>query len=171
MRKRTYLETMPNAVQRYSGRVSYPVESPYIIGGPTGPSGNYRLLPEEYDVFSRIDPSFFTHRETKQQELISRCLTYMKQCLVELYNSRGIVCILPKLVYFKDDEDTITFTMAMAHFRASISFEGEKGNYDAYFCIVSQTDENTVSSETKKLTLDNCETTMRSFLQILINNS
>ena len=79
--------------------------------------------------------------------------------------------VLPKLIYTQDDEGTITFSMALSAFRAFMSFEGEKGDYDAYYGVVSQIDEDSVSSETKKLTYENYESAIQSFLPILINTA
>ena len=165
MRKRSYLDTESKPVQGYSKKSSY------IVKDDLDSTRKYSLLPEEYDMFSELDSSFFTRRETSQLELISTCLSYMKECLLAFYNSHGIVCILPKLIYTQDDEGTITFSMALSSFRAFMSFEGEKGNYDSYYGVVSQNDEDSVSSETKKLTSENYETAIQSFLQILINNA
>ena len=165
MRKRSYLDTDSGPVQGYSKK------STYILDDDRDFLRKYSLLPEEYDMFSELNSSFFTRRETRQLELISTCLFYMKECLLDFYNSHGIVCILPKLIFTQDDEGTITFSMALSTFRAFMSFEGEKGNYDAYYGIVSQTDKDSVSSETKKLTFENYETAIQSFLQVLINNA
>jgi hypothetical protein len=165
MRKRSYLNTESKQIQGYSKKSSY------IVDDDRDSLRKYSLLPEEYDMFSELDPAFFTRKETRQQKLISTCLFYMKECLLDFYNSHGIVCILPKLIYTQDDEGTITFSMALSAFRAFMSFEGEKGDYDAYYGVVSQTDEDSVSSETKKLTYENYESAIQSFLQILINNA
>ena len=165
MKKRTYLNAESKPIQGYSKKNSY------IVDDERTPLKKYSLLPEEYDVFSELDPSLFTRMGTRQQGLISTCLLYMKECLLDFYNDRGIVCILPKLIETQDDEGTITFSMALSNFRAFMSFEGELGNYDAYYGVVAQTDEDSISSETKKLTYENYETAIQTFLQILINNA
>lgn len=95
----------------------------------------------------------------------------MKECLIEFYNNNDVVCILPKLICSHDNEGTITFSMALSNFRAFMSFEGKQGNYDAYYGVVSQLEEDSFSSETKKLTIDNYEPAILSLLQIIINNS
>lgn len=165
MKKRSYLDTDSKPVKGYSKKNSY------IVDDERDLLRKYRLLPEEYDIFSKLDQSFFSHLETKQLKFISICLQYMKQCLVDFYLGHGIVCILPKLLYTQDDEGAITFNMALSNFRAFMSFEGEKGNYGAYYGIVSRTDVDSVSSETKKLTYENYKTAIQTFLQILINNA
>lgn len=165
MRKKSYLETDEKVVQGYSKKSSY------IIENDRGSLKEYGLLPLEYDMFSEIDQSFFTQKETRQLSFISMCLLFMKKCLVDFYNKYGIVCILPKLKCSQDDDGTITFSMALSNYRAFISFEGEKGDYDAYYGIVSQTDIDSISSETKKLTTVNYKAAIQSFLQILINNA
>ncbi len=165
MKKRSYLNTESKSIQDYSRKSSY------IVDDDRDSLQKYGLLPEEYDMFSKLDASFFTHKETKQLELVSNCLLYMKGCLLDFYNKYGIVCILPKLICTKDDEGTISFSMALSNFRTFISFEGEKGGNDAYYGVVLQTDEDSISSETKKLTYENYETAIQSFLQILINNA
>lgn len=165
MRKRSYLDTESKQVQGYSKK------STYIVDDGQDSLRKYSLLPEEYDMFSELDPSFFTRKDTRQLELISMCLLYMKGCLLDFYNTHGVVGILPKMICTEDDDGTITFGLALSSFRAFMSFEGEKGAYDAYYGVVSQTDEDSVSSETKKLTFENYETAIQSFLQILINNS
>lgn len=165
MRKKTYLNTESKAVQGYSKKSSYIVEDDYDS------SKKYSLLPEEYDVFSELDQSFFTRKETRQLEFISKCLLYMKDCLLDFYYRNGVACILPKLICAIDDDGTITFSMALSSFRAFMSFEDERGNDDAYYGVVSQIDEDSVSSETKKLTEDNYEAAIQSFLQVIINNS
>ncbi len=165
MNKRSYLDVEPKPVKGYSKKSSYIVddERDFLF--------KFRLLPEEYDIFSELDQSFFTHKETRQSEFISTCLTYMKECLLDFYCRQGIVCILPKLLCSQDNEGAITFSMALSNFRAFMSFEGEKGNYDAYYGVVSQLDDESVSSETQKLTSENYKTAIQSFLQILVNNA
>ena len=165
MRKRSYLDIESKPIQGYSKKNSY------IVDDERESLRKYSLLPEEYDMFSELDPSIFTRMGTRQQELISTCLIYMKECLLDFYNDHGIVCILPKLIETQDEEGTITFSMAISNFRAFMSFEGEMGNYDAYYGVVAQSDEDSVSSETKKLTYENYETAIQTFLQILINNA
>lgn len=165
MKKRSYLDTESKPVQGYLKKSSY------IVEDDRDSLKKYGLLPEEYDMFSELDPSLFTRKDTRQQRLINTCLLYMKECLLDFYNNRGIVCILPKLIYTQDNEGTVTFSMAQSAFRAFISFEGEKGGYDAYYGVISQSDEDSVSSETKKLTYENYQSAIQSFLQILINNA
>ena len=162
MKKRSYLDTEAESVQVYSKKGSY------LVADEDDSIREYNLLPEEYDMFSEIDPAFFVRKDTKQFELIANCLTYMKKCLIDFYNRHGIVCILPKLKDSKDDEDTITFSMALSGFRAFMSFEGDNGDYDAYFGVVSRADEDSISSETKRLTIDNYETAIELFLRVII---
>lgn len=165
MRKKSYLDTEIESIQGYSKKSSY------IVDDDRDSLKKYNLLPEEYDMFSELDQSLFAQKGTRQVEFISTCLLYMKKCLIDFYNMNGVICILPKLICTKDDDDTVTFSMALSSFRAFISFEGERGNNDAYYGVLSQTEENSVSSETKKLTTENYEVAIRSFLQVIINNS
>ncbi len=165
MRNRSYLEMELKTMQNYSKKGSY------VVNDDRDSLREYSLLPEEYDIFSELNSSFFTQGKTKQQEIIHMCLIYMKECLLDFYHRRGIICILPKLKYTQDDEGTITFSMALSNYRAFLSFEGEKGKYDAYFGVVSRTDEDSISSETKKLTDKNYQSAIRFFLQILITNA
>lgn len=165
MRKRSYFDTESKPVQGYSKKNSY------IIDDDHDSLATYSLLPEEYDIFSELDQSLYIKEGTRQMDFISTCLMYMKESLIDFYNSHGIICILPKLLCTQDEDGAITFSMALSNLRAFMSFEGEKGNYDAYFGIVSQTNEDSVSSETMKLTSKNYEIAIQLFLQILINNA
>ena len=131
----------------------------------------YYSLPEEYDVFTYIDPSFFANKGTKQQELISDCLTYMRKALLSLFASSGVVCVLPKLSVFNDDTGTITFNWAYSTFRAFLSFDDERGDYDSYCGIVFQTDNDSISTQTKKITKTNYKNLIDELLSLVINNS
>ena len=132
---------------------------------------SYLLLPEEYDIFSEIDSSLLSKTDTPQYELISLCLLYMRESLLELYLSNNIICVLPKLNESHAFNGTITFYWAYTGFRASLSFEDEQGKYDAYCSIVYQTDENTVSTKTSKINRINYKNVMREILQLVVDQS
>lgn len=133
-------------------------------------SALYSSLPEEYDIFSQIAPSFFTNRETKQQELISDCLIYMRKTLLSLYESSGVVCVLPKL-YASSDDGSITFNWAYSTFRAFLSFENETGGYDAYCGIVFKSDIESVATKIRKISSTNYKNVLDELLELVINNS
>lgn len=132
---------------------------------------DYLLLPEEYDIFSEIDGSLLTKKDTPQYELISSCLSYMRESLLEFYHFNNIICVIPKLNESHGSDGTITFYWAYTGFRASLSFEGEQSKYDAYCSIVYQTDENTVSTKTSKINRINYKNVMREILQLVVDQS
>jgi hypothetical protein len=131
----------------------------------------YYTLPEEYDVFTYVDSSYFNKRETKQQELISDCLIYMRKALLSLSASSGIVSILPKLHVSNDDNGTITFNLAYSTFRAFLSFDDKKGNYDSYYGIVFQSDDDKVSTRTGRIDESNYKSAIDEWLGLVISNS
>lgn len=165
MKRNTYLDYESSRIQDYSRNGSYIINDELLL------SKDYCILPDEYDIFSELDQSLFSNSATKQYLLISMCLRYMKECLYEFYTNNGIVCILPKMIFSIDNEGTIVFNMALSYFRAFLTFEGERECFDAYYGVVSQVDEESVVSETKKITINNLEDSIRSFLNIIVSNS
>lgn len=131
----------------------------------------YYPLPEEYDIFTYVDPSLFTNRNTQQRELISDCLIYMRKSLLALYMSSGIICILPKLRVINEDSGTITFNWAYSTFRAFLSFDDEEGDYDSYYGIIFQSDSESVTSQTKKISVDNYKKMLDELLTLVIENA
>lgn len=130
----------------------------------------YQIIPEEYDIFSEIDPTYLSRRDTKQDELISDCLLYMRNMLFSLYRSNEVAFLFPKLKITHDSDGTITFNWALSTCRAFLSFENELGDYAAYYGIVMQTDEDSVSTRTSKITSTNYKDAMKDLLQLVINN-
>ena len=172
MKQKSYLDTESQPIHDYTKKNSYINNKDFDSKKEYNfLSEEYILLPEEYDIFSTLDKSFFTQKTTIQLDLISKCFNYMKKCLIDLYNKQDVICILPKLLSSQDEDGTITFSMVLSNLRAFLSFEGEKGDYDAYFGIVIHIDEDTISSETKKLTSENYEATLQLFLQTIIKNA
>ncbi len=151
----------------YEKKTTYIKENEYI----NMESDLYLPLPEEYDIFTQIDPSLFFKRDTKQYELVSNCLKYLRRILQILYKERGVVCVLPKLIPSYDDRGTILFNWAYSTFRAFLSFENENGRYDAFCGIVYQSDENSVSTQTRKINDENYMEMIDELLQLVINNS
>lgn len=131
----------------------------------------YHPLPEEYDVFTCLDSSFFTNRETRQQKMISDCLIYIRKALLSLFASKGIVCVLPKLSVLSDDNGTVTFNWAYSTFRAFLSFDDERGGNDSYCGIVFQTDRESVSTQTKRICKTNYKKVIDELLDLVIYNS
>lgn len=134
-------------------------------------SMSYLLLPEEYDIFSEIDSSLMSSTDTPQYELVSLCLLYMRESLLELYISSNVICVLPKLTTSQEFDGTITFYWAYSGFRASLSFENEQGKYDAYCSIVYQTDESSISTKTRRINRLNYKAVMREILQLVVDQS
>lgn len=130
----------------------------------------YDSLPEEYNVFSQIDPSFFTRRETKQYQLMSDCLIYLRSALLSFYMSNGIVCTLPKLSVSFDDITT-TFNWAYSTYRAFLSFDNEKGDFDSYCGIVYQSETDYVSTHMRRINNLNYKRVIDVLLDFVINNS
>lgn len=134
---------------------SYEKKSSYIFNSFVDRTNEYKILPEQYDIFVNVEKHYFVDSETQQQQLISNCLNYMKKVILSIYNSQGIICVLPKINVQVSDENTVVFNWAYSTFRAYMTFENEKGNFDAFFGIIAKTDEYAIKSETKKIDLNN----------------
>ncbi len=165
---KTYLSSQENCEI-----VEYSTKSTYIsmINDSDHLPYMYCTLPEEYDVFTNLEPSLFTSRETQQHEMISNCLFYMRQFLQRLYSSRGIICVLPKLTVLCDRGGTITFNWAHSNFRAFMSFDDEASGYDSYCGIVFQEDVDSVSTRTRKIYSTNYISVINELLDLVICNS
>lgn len=165
---KNYLSNSDREDNKYSRKFSY-IQKPNISMA-TG-KYTYFLLPEEYDIFSELDPSVFVKMDTEQNKWIALCLSYMRDKLMELYIAQNIVCVLPKLTSFKDEDGTMIFNWAYSNYRAFLSFDGESGNYDAYCGIVIQLTLDEVSTQTRKLNKKNYQAAIDSIIQLVVNNS
>lgn len=134
-------------------------------------SFDYTILPEEYSIFSDIDNDLFLNQNTLQEQLLSSCLTYLKEKLVDIFINRGIICVLPKLKVSNDDENNIIINWFYTNYRIYFSFDNEKTNYQSYCGIVLQEDNESFSSHSRKITKDNYKEVIDAVLQIVINNS
>ena len=150
---------------RYSSNASYIVEN-----YQDSSAGYYQFLSEDYDVLKNIDKSLLSLGETKQSQLIFLCFSYLQTLLFSLYKNQKIEVVLPKFTAIKDLNNTISFFWAYSTFRASLIFEGEKGEFDAYCTIVFQTDVTAISSKSQKLTDENYKSIIEDLLSIVLNN-
>lgn len=164
--KNNYLSKLNKERKKYTPRESY-----FQNDSPDSEFNRYILLPEEYNIFSEINQSLFINGNTKQDKLIAMCLKTMRENLLFLYSTQGIICILPKLTYYEDQEKTITFNWANSNFRAFLSFESEVGGYDAYCGIIIQFTQDDVSTQTSKLNENNYQKVIGSMMKLIIENS
>lgn len=130
----------------------------------------YSLLPEEYDVFSEIDPKLFLREDTEQQKLISLCLIYIKEQLISLFLEKGVICVLPKLKYITE-ENAVILNWAYSGYRVFFSFNNDEMGATAFCGIVVQSDEESVETQMKKLDIKNYRLVLAGILKIVIENS
>lgn len=165
----SYIKKEKTESKRYGEGSTYISKS---VNATFGDSTNqYFPLPEEYDVFTKIDSNLFTRNDTEQFVLISKCLQYMREQLVQFVLLQKVEKVLPKLTFSQDVDGTITFNWVHSNFRAFFSFEGESGNYDAYCGIVVQAAEDSVSTQTRKLTQENCKSVVEIITKVVCENS
>lgn len=144
--------------------------SSYIFNTFVDRTNEYEKLPEQYDIFVNVGKHFFIDSATPQQQLVSNCLNYMKKVLLSIYNYQGIICVLPKIDIQVSDENTVVFNWVYSTFRAYMTFENERGNYDAFFGIIVKTDEYAIKSETKKIDLNNYREVVASAIGMMVEN-
>lgn len=130
---------------------------------------SYSMLPEEYDIFSDIDNSYFLLEDTKQHRLLSSCLKYLRDQLFRLYVQYGAVRILPKLKMLLDSDGAIVLNWAYATFRIYFSFESSIDN--SFFGMVAQQTEDTMFTSTGKLNEMNYQDAINKALEYAISNS
>ncbi len=131
----------------------------------------YYSLPEEYNIFSNIDFSFFINRNDKQQEQISNCLIYLRQIYFDFLHSNNIIGIFPKFYVTENDNGTITFNIATSNYSAFISFDNESGNYDSYSGIVIISGDESMSTSTFKLDKENYKGMLDRLMSLIISSS
>lgn len=130
---------------------------------------NYLILPEAYDIFSAISNEFFVLSDTEQHRFLSLCLQYLKEQLLHLYVTLGIIRILPKLSISVDIDNAIILNWAYANFR--IFFNFEQSVRDSFFGVATQSDEDHVSLNSGKLNEENYTTIIDTILKLVINFS
>jgi hypothetical protein len=129
------------------------------------------ILPEEYSVFSKIDQRLFAYDDTKQHRLISKCLVYMKEQLVLLYLTNDIICILPKLQCINEEDGSIILNWAYSGYRIFFSFDDDESGAAAFCGVIVQNDEESISTQSKKLNLKNYKSIINSVMKVVIENS
>lgn len=129
----------------------------------------YMPLPEEYSVFSEIDDKYFLLKDTNQHRFVSQCLYYLKSKLSYLYANAGVVKVLPKLSVTTDEDEAIILNWAYTSFRIYFNFEIQVE--DSYYGIVAQSTEESISTNTGKLTEKNYSAVLDSILNYVIYNS
>lgn len=65
---------------------------------------------------------------------------------------------------------TVVFNWVYSTFRAYMTFENERGNYDAFFGIIVKTDEYAIKSETQKIDLNNYREVVASAIGMMVEN-
>lgn len=163
---RSYLPQDNKDIKEYKKQNSYVVEET-----ATDSVANYHILPEEYSVFSEIDQNYFLEGSTKQSELISKCLNYMKEQLRALFVRKGIIGQLPKLHCDVDSDGAVSFGWAYSGYRIFFFFEEDNECFDAYSGVVMQNDEDIISTKTQKLTINNYQQVIGNALKLIIENS
>ena len=164
--KRNYLSLNEDDVLReYSKKESY-ISSEQS----TTIEQDYILLPEEYDIFSEIDPRLFTQFDTQQHILLSSCLIYIKERLVSIFLANGVMFVLPKM-QSAYEQGSIVLNLAYSGYRVFFSFDSDEMGATAYCGIVVQDEEASISTQTKKIDLKNYKKAINDILQPIIENS
>lgn len=130
---------------------------------------NYFLLPEEYEIFSEIDNSYFVQNETDQYRLLALCLHHLKSQLLNIYSHHGIIRVLPKLSITMDEDEAIILNWAYTNFRIHLNFE--KVIEHSHYGIVAQHTEETIFTNVGKLTETNYASVINMILAYVIDNS
>lgn len=153
-------------IRKYNTKYSYIASETSTIT-----SQEYTILPEEYSIFSEVNNELFFKQNTLQEQLISLCLNYLKEKLIDIFLSQGIIGVLPKLNVLNDDENNVTINWFYSNYRIFFSFDSEKANYQSFCGVVLQEDNDSFSSHSKKITKDNYKDVVDNVLKIVINNS
>lgn len=164
--KKSYIESD----QESQNKVAYWKSTSYITNeNDQCSASNYTLLPEEYSIFSEIDGSCFTRNDTAQDRFLALCLQYLKNRLLKIYAQYGVIRVLPKLSITSDEDDAIVLNWAYANFRIYFTFE--KSIENSYYGIVAQNTEETVFTNSGKLTETNYSSIIDMILAYVIDNS
>ena len=129
----------------------------------------YMPLPEEYSVFSEVDEKYFLLNDTEQHCFFSQCLSYLRTKLSYLYSNVGVLKVLPKLSMTTDDDAAIVLNWAYTSFRIYFNFEVKVE--DSYYGVISRSSEESISTNTGKLTKSNYSVIIDSILYYVLNNS
>lgn len=130
---------------------------------------DYALLPEEYSIFSEIDCDSFERNDTAQNNFLALCLRYMKSQIHKIYAQYGVIRVLPKLSISSDEDDAIVLNWAYANFR--IYFNFEKIIENSYYGIVAYNMEETMFTNSGRLTETNYPSVIDRILAYVIDNS
>lgn len=154
--------------------VNYSFKSSYLQNEKTqNKSGvnSYQLLPEEYDVFSNLNLEDLFNKLPKQYPLAMLVLKAIRQQLLSVYEVDGLVCVLPKLSFYIDNEQTLHFNLANSNFRVFFSFEPMEQS-DAAFCgLIVQENESSVTTQTIAINSENYESIVSNVLTVVFENS
>ena len=98
-----------------------------------------------------------------------KCLQYLKNRLLKIYAQYGVIRVLPKLSITSDEDDAIVLNWAYANFRIYFTFE--KSIENSYYGIVAQNTEETVFTNSGKLTETNYSSIIDMILAYVIDYS
>ena len=129
----------------------------------------YQILPEEYDVFSKIDKKYFSVQDSEQDKYVAHFLIMLKEELRDLLAHQGIVKILPKLHMSIDEDDAVVLNWAYVNYR--IFFNFERNANESYYGIVTTNDSVEYSSTVGQLNHENFQNIIAKVLKYICENS
>lgn len=139
----------------YSKTIISPSQKSYLEELSTGDNyiDNYQILPEEYDIFSKLNHDLLLNKSSLQTEFLSRFLDEFKSSLLYLYSQYGIIKILPKMFLTTDDDQALILNWIDTNYRIFFNFENNVE--DSYFGIAATDSESNFSSTSGKLNDNN----------------
>lgn len=161
---KNYYTTEHQNIHNYQQRRNY-----FSCEVTTFPDVDYTILPEEYAIFNQISTEFFHKNGTKQRDMVATCLQHLKELLLSFHRDHGVICVLPKLRLYTEEDETIVLNWAYSGFRAFFSFGGEAADYDSFCGIVIQNDINSVMSQTKRINIENYKEVINELLLYVIS--
>ena len=156
------LETLPRRKSAYQSSKSYICEDDMQQSTLT-----YTLLPEEYSVFSEIDPTYFLLDDTEQHSFLASCLLYLKAQLLNIYTKVGVICIFPKISISMESDGAITLNWAYANFRIYFNFEPLVDN--SFYGMVAQSVDENIFTNVGKLNKKNFHAVIDSLLEYVVS--
>lgn len=163
---KNYLTSLEN-LNKYSNRKTY-YKSLELSNVATS-RRDYQLLPEEYDVFSKIDISIIQNQESEQFELFESFRYILKKKLLEIFRQFGVLRILPKLNLIIDQDEAIVLEWGYVNYRIYLNFE--KNVKESFYGIIVVDAETGTSSESGKIQKNNLEDIVNKILIFLFSYS
>lgn len=152
-----------------SPRINYSSKNTYIEKIETEDIYDYSILPEEYNIFPLLDSNLLEEITDGQKELLFSIYRRLKSLLKYIYNTYGVVKILPKLDLYVDSEGAIILNWAYTMFR--IYFDIEKNVIKSFYGLVIKESENSIQTRTEIITKENCEEITGEIIQYIFNQT